>query len=197
MNYLYIFCILYISQILLFFSGRQTGKFLPKSKMQVHGQGSEISIPDVDVVEPVPHEQDMQSVSPEIDIVDRRSVPSFTPDDVLDFSSVGLSHTAPPQATPAVPVDPELGNFMGASHQEAGIPGQHLEAVPEMPVKLVNHLTYAVFDVLSCNHCLVMLFVYCYAPRLLVGQRVEKVKLMLHQIILLRSKWVQHPMRLK
>ncbi|KAL3497835.1 hypothetical protein ACH5RR_040567 [Cinchona calisaya] len=105
--------------------------------MQAHQRGSKIGVPHADVVETVSCQQDMQLVSPEFDIMDQTLVLSFTPNDDLDFSSVELSHPALPQKTTEVLADQEPGNLMGNSHQEAGIRGEHLDAVPEMPLKLV------------------------------------------------------------
>ncbi|KAL3520331.1 hypothetical protein ACH5RR_018480 [Cinchona calisaya] len=119
-------------------SGQQTGKFQPKSKMQAHRQGRGSSIPNLAMVDPVTCQLDSHPV-PQSDVVNQRSVSASKPSKILDFSLEGRSHAVPAQSTSEVLADEEPRNLMGASHQGAGVLGEHLEAVLAMPPgKLVS-----------------------------------------------------------
>ena len=150
--------------------------------MQAHRQGSGSSIPDLDMVDPVLCQQDLESVPSEVDVVDRRSVPASPTDDILDVSSAGPNQTAPAQLTSEVLLDAEPSNLMGASYQEDGIFVDHSEAVLEMPGKLVTDLIFSVpnalFGILVFSTFIFL--VLLHTRRLLVGQRVERVKFILH-----------------
>lgn len=112
--------------------------------MQAHRQRNDIDTHNLNVAFPVKYHQDTPAGPPRVDVVDPRSGPAFTPDDVIDFSSIGLSNAAPSQTISEVLTDEELLNFVGVSNQEAGISGEHLEAGHEIPEKLVNDIIFVV-----------------------------------------------------
>ncbi|KAL3523144.1 hypothetical protein ACH5RR_015978 [Cinchona calisaya] len=67
-------------------SGRQTGKYQPKSKIRHIDGEAKLAFPVQMWLRMFHASKNMQSVSPEIDIMDQTLVPSFAPDDDLDFS---------------------------------------------------------------------------------------------------------------
>lgn len=100
----------------------------------------------MDLVHPVPtvsRQQDSQLVPPEVNFVDHGLVTASTQNDILEFSSVGLSGPAAEIASEA-----EESNPIEPSHAGAGIPGEHLESVPGKLV--INYLIwssmYSLFD---------------------------------------------------
>ncbi|KAL2497974.1 transcription factor TFIIIB component B''-like [Abeliophyllum distichum] len=117
-------------------SGRRSGKFLPKPKIQMQNKIHEASITNADGLESALCLQDSQSVPSEIDFGDKCSIPAFPPDDVLDLSAVGFTHANPTESMPELLVNQDPIDLMETSRLDSGFPGDHPEVVPELPAEL-------------------------------------------------------------
>ncbi|KAA8544721.1 hypothetical protein F0562_019575 [Nyssa sinensis] len=119
-------------------SGKRGGKFQPKPKVQIDKEKPSTSIRNPDAVESISCPQDAQSVPSGTDCMDGGSISAFSPYDVIDFSSLRFDDSVPTDPTSELPVNREPTNLMDTSQSDAAILGIHLEAVPEIPGKIVS-----------------------------------------------------------
>ncbi|KAL2473998.1 uncharacterized protein Fot_49734 [Forsythia ovata] len=108
-------------------SGRRSGKFQPKPKIQMQNKIHEASITNADGLESALCLQDSQSLPSEIDFRDQCSIPAFPPDDVLDLSAVGFTHAIPTESMPELLVNQDPIDLMETSRLDSGFPGDHPE----------------------------------------------------------------------
>ncbi|CAL5394970.1 unnamed protein product [Camellia sinensis] len=112
-------------------SGRRSGKFQRKPKIQIGRQkpGADTSHPDA--VESIPCPQQAQSIPSETEYMNEGSNLAFTSNNIVDFPSLRFD-----DSTSELPVNEPTTNFMDASHSEASFPGEHPEAAPKIPEKV-------------------------------------------------------------
>ncbi|GMP55442.1 hypothetical protein CsSME_00020258 [Camellia sinensis var. sinensis] len=133
-------------------SGRRGGKFQRKPKIQIGRQkpGADTSHPDA--VESIPCPQQAQSIPSETEYMNEGSNLAFPSNNIVDFPSLRFD-----DSTSELPVNEPTTNFMDASHSEASIPGEHPEAAPKIPEKVVICST-SILSYIYCLHELIILF---------------------------------------
>ena len=118
----------------MLFFGSEDWEISTQTEVAVR-ERSETNFSDLDLVEPIPTFPNV-FFSPKINFLYQAAVPAFKQNVFFDFSSVGLSGPTA-ESTSEVVVGAEQTNPTEPSHPGIGIPGEHLEAVAEMPGKHV------------------------------------------------------------